>query len=108
MGLNLKLWCFVQLTKLKPKNENDPALVAKRGGKKVEGQTNFLNLRLADDTDTIFAKVPRWDFERLGKPIIDRGRVGKALYAIKGNVPRNFRMINIKNVKYIGDMEKDI
>jgi DNA polymerase III alpha subunit len=107
-GAEFEAVVFCTIDEIKPKNENDPALVAKRGGKKVEGQTNFLNLRLADDTDTIFAKVPRWDFERLGKPIIDRGRVGKALYAIKGNVPRNFRMINIKNVKYIGDMEKDI
>ncbi len=90
---------------IKPRNENEEALLAKRGGKRIEGASDFLNLRLADDTDVIFAKVNRWDFARLGKPIVERGKAGKALYAIKGNVPRGFRMISVKAVKYIGDME---
>lgn len=90
---------------IKPKDENEEINVAKRGGKKVTGPSAALNLRLSDDTDVVFAKVNRWDFERIGRPILERGRAGKSLYAIKGNVPRGFRMISIKAARYIGDLE---
>jgi hypothetical protein len=61
---------------------------------------------LTDDTDTIFGKIDRFKFADIGRPIIDRGRVGKALYAVKGRVRggSSFRMISIKSVRYIGDM----
>lgn len=91
---------------LKPKDENEGINVAKRGGRKLTGPTDSLNLRLADDTDVIFAKINRWDFKQWGKPMIERGRAGKALYAVKGNVPKDFRMISVKAVRYIGDMDQ--
>ena len=97
---------FCAIENIKPKDENEEINVARRGYK-VKGPTQALNLRLADDTDVIFAKVNRWDYEKFGKPIVERGRAGKALYAIKGSVPKDFRMISITAVKYIGDLEKD-
>jgi hypothetical protein len=63
-----------------------------------------------DDTDTIFGKITRWQFEKLGRPIVDHGRLGKALYAVKGKMRANtnFRMITISNVRYIGDLDKSV
>ena len=97
---------FCTLTKINPRDENEAVLVAKRGYEVKEGQTTSLNLFLMDDTDTIFAKIDRRNYEALGKPIVDRGRVGKALYAIKGTVRggSTFRMINVKMVRYLGDI----
>lgn len=94
------------IAQIKPKDENEEVNVAKRGHK-VKGPSRALNLRLQDDTDVVFAKVDRWKFEKLGQPILERGRAGKALYAIKGTVPPDFRMIRINAVRYIGDMELD-
>jgi hypothetical protein len=59
-----------------------------------------------DDTDEILCRVFRFDYEKIGKEIFERGKAGKAIYAIKGFIPRwaTFRMIQISRVKYLGDM----
>lgn len=85
-------------------DENEPDRVAKRG-RPFTGPTKALNLWFKDDTDEIFCKVDRFAFARLGQKIVNNGRAGKALYAIKGTVPYNFRMIKISAIKYLGDME---
>lgn len=97
---------FAVAKEIKPKDENEPLNVQKRGYE-LKGKTAALNLRLLDDTDAIFAKVDRFSFDAAGKPIIERGRAGKAIYAIKGTIPKNFRMINVKQIRYIGDMIND-
>lgn len=97
---------FCTPTKINPRDENEVVIVARRGYEIKDGKTTSLNLQLTDDTDTIFGKITRWDYERLGRPIVDKGRVGKALYAVKGTMRANagFRMVTIKNVRYIGDL----
>lgn len=91
-------------SKIAPKDENEAVSVMKRGGQVLSGPTDALNLFLRDDEDEIFCKVNRFKFNALGRPIIERGGVGKALYAIKGTVPRGFRMISINAVRYLGDI----
>lgn len=105
-GEDYEVLVFCTTEQIKPRDENEQMTIAKRGYA-VKGPTASLNLRLSDDTDVIFAKVNRYDFPTLGAPIVNRGRPGKALYAIKGRVPKDFRMINVKAVRYIGDLEKD-
>jgi hypothetical protein len=100
---------FCTLSKINPRDENEAVQIARRGGKRIEGnETTSLNLQLTDDTDTIFGKVTRWQYEKLGRPLVDRGRVGKALYAVKGKMRANagFRMVTISNVRHIGDLDK--
>jgi DNA-directed DNA polymerase III PolC len=98
---------FCTMSKINPRDENEVVIVARRGYKIKDKLTTSLNLQLTDDTDTIFGKIDRWKFPRLGKPIIDRGRPGKSLYAIKGKVRGggSFRMIMISQVRYIGDID---
>lgn len=106
-GCDQEFLFFCTPTKINPRDENEVVNVARRGGKLItDGPTTSLNLQLTDDTDTIFGKITRWDWEKLGRPMVDRGRVGKALYAVKGKMRANtsFRMITIQNVRYIGDM----
>jgi hypothetical protein len=97
---------FAVINKIAPKNENEAVNVARRGGRKLSGPTAALNMFIKDDTDEMFCKVNRFDFERMGKEIIDRGRPGKSIYAIKGTVPTGFRMISVKQIRYIGDMDE--
>ena len=81
-------------------------LVAKRGYEIKDGKTSYLNLLLKDDTGQIFGKINRYDFERLGKEISDRGGAGKHLYAIKGTftILGEFRMIKANAVRYVGEI----
>ena len=99
---------FCTLSKINPRDENEVVIVARRGYEVKDGKTTSLNLQLTDDTDTIFGKIDRFLYNSFGKEIVDRGRVGKALYAVKGTVRGggSFRMINVKMVRYIGDIEK--
>ena len=97
---------FCTLSSIKPKDENEEINVAKRGYK-FKGPTDAVNLRLEDDTGSIFAKINRWDYAAIGKAVIERGRPGKCLYAIKGSIPKDFHMIKVKMIRYIGDMELD-
>lgn len=93
--------------RIAPTNENEPAKVAKRNGRVLYGPTQSLNMFFADDTDEIFCKIDRFIFERLGVPVVERGRAGKAIYAIKGTVPRDFRMIKVSAIRYLGDLTDD-
>lgn len=103
-GEEYEVMVFCVLGKINPKDENEDINVAKRGYA-VKGPRHSLGLHLVDDTDNIYAKVNRFDYDVLAKPIINRGRASKALYAIKGTVPKDFRMINIQKIRYIGDID---
>jgi hypothetical protein len=94
------------LNKINPKDENEAVNVARRGYA-VKGPIRALSLFILDDTDEIYCKIDRFNFERLGVSMIERGRAGKSIYAIKGTVPNFFRMILVKSYRYIGDMTED-
>jgi DNA polymerase III alpha subunit len=91
---------------INPRDENEPIQVAKRGYKITRGPLDSLNIQMEDDTGIIYCKVNRWKYEALGKPIVDRGRAGKSIYAIKGNAMAKRRFLMVEMVKYIGDMEQ--
>jgi hypothetical protein len=95
-----------------PRDENEPVRVAARkeaGKEEFLYPSAYLNLFMIDDTDEIFCKIGRKDFEEIGRPIMERGRAGRALYAILGVCPlREARMIWVTRVKYLGDMEEDV
>jgi DNA-directed DNA polymerase III PolC len=92
--------------RINPRDENEEVNIRRRGGEVVTGPTKYLNMFFRDDTDEIFVKVDRKDFEQYAVPIIERGRPGKAIYAIKGTVPPNFRMISVDRIKYLGDIDQ--
>jgi hypothetical protein len=96
---------FARLVKITTRNENEPIKVAKRGGREMSGPTDYLNLTCADDTDQILGQIGRFHFKRMGRPVIERGRKGKAIYAIKGTVPATFRMIKVSAIRYMGDLD---
>lgn len=101
---------FCTPIKINPRDENEEINVAKRGGTLIEdGPTSFCQLRIQDDTGTIMAKVNRFNFEKVGQQIVDRGRPGKALWALKGKMfemSGDFRILSVKQARYIGDIDK--
>ena len=85
------------------RDENDEANLARRKYE-VRGQTTYLNIFVMDDTDEILCKIDRFEYEKLGKAIVERGGVGKSIYAFKGTVPPRFRMLSVSNVKFLGNL----
>lgn len=100
-GYEYEAMVFVIMRKINPRDENEVINVAKRGYR-VKGPQTSLNLQIADDTGVIFAKINRYDYEAVGKQIVDRGGPGRCLYALKGRVPKDFRMLSVKQVRFIG------
>lgn len=96
-------------SRINPRDENEAVNVAKRGHRIEDGLTTSLNLQISDDTGTIFGKVNRWKFESLGRQIVEKGRPGKSLYAVKGSVWGNdsFKMLKVAAVRYIGEIDED-
>lgn len=99
---------FCVFSKISPRDENDPEKVKKRGRKVGESESTSLMLKMTDDTDTVLGKISGLDYENIGKPIVDRGKPGRFLYAVKGTVWGNgsFKMVMVKKVKYIGDIKE--
>jgi hypothetical protein len=96
---------LVTPTRLIPKDENEPVKVAKRGGKLLDGPTRALNMFVRDDGDELFAKIGRWKFDTLGRSVQEEGKAGKVIYALKGSVPSDFRMLYVHQVKKLGYLE---
>lgn len=101
---------FCTPIKINPRDENERANLDRRDGVMIEdGMTDFLQLRLMDDTGTVMGKVNRFNFGRIGRQIIETGRIGKSLWAFKGkvfNISGDFRVLSIKQARYIGDMDQ--
>jgi DNA polymerase III alpha subunit len=94
------------MTRMDQTNENALLRVQKRGGRTVTGPSESVQMFAKDDTGEMFCKINRYDFERIGRAISERGSVGKAIYALKGPlwVKADFRMLWVKNARYIGDI----
>ena len=91
---------------INPRDHNEVGNLAKRKGRRINGPHLFLNLVIEDDTDRILARVNRYDYERVAKPIIDRGDAGNAIYGFKGRLLPDFRLIEIDRAKYLGSMKQ--
>lgn len=105
-GVNGSIMILAVVTRIAPRDENDAQNVQKRGYE-YSGPTQALNMFFRDDTDEIFCKIDRYKYQELGLSVIERGRPGKSLYAIKGTVPPKFRMISVQAIKYLGDLKDE-
>lgn len=91
------------LTRINVKNENESVNILKRKGKVLSGPVTSLGMFIVDDTGSeIYAKIDRYDFEAMAKKIVSTGRVNDAIWALKGTVPKGFRMVSVQQVRHIG------
>lgn len=93
--------------KINPRNENETIKIAKRNGyvRPESEPLDSLNITLEDDTGQIFAHISRWDYNKLAKEIVDRGRPDKSIYVLKGKVIKKRRFMIVERVMYFGDMD---
>jgi len=95
---------FGVIIRITPKDKNDPEAVAKRRGRKEYGPTKYINVRLKDDTGAVTCQIEPRDYERVGIPIEDRGNINSAIYVVKGEYLKNYNMIKVERIKYIGEL----
>ena len=105
IGINNEIVVLGVAERLATLDENEPIRVMRRNGRMFPPPTDALNIFLRDDTEQLLCRIDRFLFSSLGRPIVDHGRPGKALYAFKGFVPRSFRMLMVKRVKFLGDID---
>lgn len=92
---------------INPRDENETIMVARRGYELKDGPLTSLNLQMEDDTGIIYCKIGRYKYEQFGRMVVERGRPGKAIYAVKGKAMARRRFLMVEAVRYIGDMEVD-
>ena len=96
---------FVIIAKLTEKNlrdHNEIANLQKRNGRKMSGPTLFLQMTVEDDSAPIICNIDRYDYQRLGVPLVDNSRLGQ-WYLLKGHQRRGFRKIYLKRWKLLTD-----
>jgi len=54
------------------RNANEEVNVKKRGGKKETGPLDFVDVRLRDDTGMIGCRIGRFDFEAIGRELLEK------------------------------------
>ena len=89
---------FVFFGKLKEKNlrdMNETVNLAKRGGRRVDSHNLWLNMTFEDDTGPIISTIDRFKYPKMGKPIVEDGRIGD-WYLIKGYLKQGFRKIYVE------------
>lgn len=89
---------YVFFGKLKEKNlrdMNETVNLAKRGGRRVETHNLWLNMTFEDDTGAIICGIDRFKYPKIGKPIVEDGRIGD-WYLIKGKIRSGFRKVHIE------------
>lgn len=86
----------------KLRDMNEAYSLAKRGGRRVQGRTQFLNMVLEDDSGQIIGKITRDRFPRWGLPIVEQMRTGD--YCLfKGVLRGSFRLVFITQWRYLED-----
>jgi DNA-directed DNA polymerase III PolC len=92
---------FVFFGKLKEKNlrdMNEIVNLQKRGGRRVENNNLWLNITLEDDTGPIICTIDRFKYNRIGKQVVEDGRMGD-WYLIKGQMKKGFRKIYVEKYR---------
>jgi DNA-directed DNA polymerase III PolC len=92
---------YVFFGKLKEKNLrdlNETVNLAKRGGRIAKTHNLWLNMTFEDDTGPIITTIDRFKYPKMGKPIVEDGRLND-WYLVKGTLRRGFRKIYIDRIR---------
>jgi DNA polymerase III alpha subunit len=95
-------WIFIGKLMVKNlRDMNEYESLNKRGGKVITENNLFLNMTVEDDTDKIIAKIGRYQYNKLGKQIVETGKIGD-FYLIKGTTQKDWRLVNITQIRKLG------
>jgi DNA-directed DNA polymerase III PolC len=77
---------------------NEPQSLARRNGQYITDHRLYLSLKFEDDTDEISATINRYNFESMGREILEYGRVDHDWYLIKGMIRDTWRRIDVTQI----------
>lgn len=90
---------IAQVRERNMRDVNELMSVQKRGGEIIEdGMNHFLNFTAEDDTGKIICTINRYDFEKLGRPLLEKAKE-EDFFIFKGKIRRGFRKIYVKKWK---------
>jgi len=94
-----------KLTEVNLRDLNEYQSLVKRGGRRIHRYNLFLNLVVEDDTGSIIIQVGRYNYPGLGKPIVEKGRVGD-WFLFKGKINDEWRIVRINKLRWLDDPDK--
>jgi DNA polymerase III alpha subunit len=95
-----------KIAKKELRDENETVRVARRDGKRLDGQTLFADFFLKDDTGIpIICRINRFNYEPLGRIAMERLVAEQDVLLIRGRRIPNFNMIQIERVKVLNREE---
>lgn len=68
-----------ELVHKNPRNMNEEVNIKKRGGVLETDNLEFLDVRLRDDTSIIGGRISRWDYQSIGKDLLEKIPLGAHL-----------------------------
>jgi DNA-directed DNA polymerase III PolC len=86
---------------------NEQVFLEKRKGEKVEKDNLYLNFKIEDDTDSISCNIGRYQYEKLGRDIAEKGRIDKDWYLVKGSIKSDWRRISVTEIINLNNYFKD-
>lgn len=85
------------------RDENEIVRVAKRKGRKLTGQTKFLDMLMIDDSSKpITVRIDRFDYDHLGQPIVDFAAEKKTWFLVRGRKLNSY-MVKVEKMKCLND-----
>jgi hypothetical protein len=99
---------FLIMGKIKAKDLrdlNDLSSLQKRNGRRINGQANYLNVTVEDDTGSIIVCVDRHSYVRWGIPLLETAKIGD-WFLFKGNLKRGFRSMYCSRWRRLEDAGK--
>ena len=112
-------WGIIKIEDLKPgvssvtigrltmkdlRDRNDVQSVMKRGGKRVEENTHYLNLIIEDDTGSIKCTLAPFDMDKLDGLRLAEELIIGSVVAVHGSIREGWQTISIKGVANIEDL----
>lgn len=89
-----------KIVELNLRDLNEYASVVKRKGRRINGNSEFINMMLEDDTSSIICTIDRFKYLRYGRPLVEQGAVGH-WFLVKGKVRQGWRKIYVEKMREI-------
>jgi hypothetical protein len=79
---------------------NEIFYLQKRNGRRVNGQTMFVDLTCNDDSGTpIRCRIDRHSYHRVGAPAMEKLVTGQDVVLVRGRRVPNYQMINVDRIR---------
>ena len=89
-----------RLLKKEQRDENEALRVKRRNGRKLSGNTLFVDMKVVDDSTSlpITLRVDRFDWFEFGETLITKSIEGKDDFLVRGRKLRGFPMIKVNKI----------